>query len=145
MSIAADKSIHLSDLADRLGARLVGGGGQTAVTGVNTIQNAGPGQVCFLTSEKHRDTLAGTQAAAVLVGRELSDCPIPQLVVGDANKALVALLRFFEPPKTPFTGIDSTATIDSTARIDPTAAVGPQAVVGPNVVEIGRASCRERV
>lgn len=126
-----EKTITLSGLAELLGARLVGADGGRVITGVNTIPDAGPGEVCFLASLKHRGELAATRATAVLVGEELTDCPAAQLVVGDVNKALIAALRYFEPPLKGFSGIDPTATVDVTAHIDASAAIGPHAVIGP--------------
>ncbi len=133
MQHTSSKMIALADLADRLSAVLVGGDGQRPVTGVNTIYDAGPNEICFLTVEKHRARLAQTQAAAVLVGRELDDCPVGQLVVGDVNKALITAQRLFEPMLKGFSGIDPSAVVDATASVDASATVGPCAVIGANV------------
>lgn len=128
--------ITLAALAERVGARLVGGDGQTVISGINTIRDAGPDEVCFLSSSKHLAQLATTRATAVLIGEQTPECSTAQLVVDNVNRALIAALRYFEPPLQGFSGIDPTASVDTTAQIDATAAVGPRAVVGPRV-EIG--------
>lgn len=130
----SDKTITLTALAERLDARCVGGTGESVITGVNTIRDAGPGEICFLADSKHRDQLAETRAAAVLIGREVDDCPTAQLVVANVNKALIAALTYFTPPLKSPSGIDPTATVDAAAVVDATAAVGPRAVIGPGVV-----------
>lgn len=136
MPNVSENKITLAALAERVGARLVGGDGQTVISGVNTIRDAGADEVCFLSSSKHLAQLATTRAAAVLVGEQTANCPTAQLVVEDVNRALIAVLRYFEPSLKGYSGIDPTATVDPTAQIDAAAAVGPRAVIGPGV-EIG--------
>lgn len=133
MQNASGKTITLSELAEKLNARLVGGDGGCAITGVHTILEAGPSEVCFLTSPRHAPQMAKTRAAAALVGEVLADCPAGQLVVGNVNKALIAALTFFAPPLKAFSGIDPTATVDATACVDATAAIGPRAVIAAGV------------
>ncbi len=129
---ASDKTITLAALAETLGAELIGGDGRTVISGVNTIRQAGPAEVCFLTVEKYRPLLDRTQAAAVLVAEPVDGCPVAQLVVDEVNTALITVLRYFEPPLKRLSGIDPAATIDPTACVDATAAIGPQAVIGPD-------------
>jgi len=132
MADANDKTIPLSQLAELLGARLLGDGARP-VRGVQTIADAAADEVCFLTEAKYADRLAASKAAAVMTAGELADCSMPQLVVGNVNKALIAALRFFEPPLKPYVGIDPTASVDPTAVIDPTAAIAPRAVIAAGV------------
>lgn len=126
------KTIPLGELADRLNARLIGDAGKP-ITGVNTIQDAGPSEVCFLTSQKHAKGLADTHAAAMIVTAPQDDGPAAQLVVKDVNCALIAALEFFAPVLTGFKGIHPSAIVDPSAQIDPTVAVGPLAVIAPGV------------
>ncbi len=132
MAKTETKLIALAEVARTLGARLIGGDGQRPVTGVNTLQDAGPNEISFLTNVKLKDQLPQTRAAAVLVDRELSDCSVGQLIVDHVNKALIIAMRLFAPTLKPLSGRDPTAVIDSTASVDPTAAVGPYAVIGPD-------------
>jgi UDP-3-O-[3-hydroxymyristoyl] glucosamine N-acyltransferase len=128
------KTITLAALAELVGARLVGGDGGRMIAGVNTIRDAGPDEVCFMASATYAEQLQQTRAAAALTETELPGCPAGQLVVGNVNKALIAALRYFEPPLKGFSGIDATATVDATAVVDATAGVGPRAVIGPGAV-----------
>lgn len=124
--------VSLSDLADRLNAHLIGDG-SLSITGVNTIQDAGPNEVCFLSSAKHIGKLSTSRAAAVMVEKALPDCTMPQLVVGNINKALIAGMTLFAPRLTPQQGIHPRAVIETTAVIDPTASIGPGAYIGHSV------------
>ncbi|HOK96247.1 MAG TPA: UDP-3-O-(3-hydroxymyristoyl)glucosamine N-acyltransferase [Anaerohalosphaeraceae bacterium] len=122
----------LSELAEKLKAKLTGGGEKTIV-GVNTIQDAAPDQVCFLTSAKHAKGLAGSRAAAVITDKPLPECLIPQLVVDNVNKALITAMELFAPKLAGFGGIHPTAVIEPSAQIDKTAAVGPGAYISHGV------------
>ena len=133
MENRSENTITLSVLAEKLTARLVGGNGKCAITGVHTILEAGPSEICFLTSPKYLPQVAKTRAAAVMVAEALPECPTGQLVVGNVNKALIAALTFFAPPLKAFLGIDPTASVDATASIDATAAIGPRAVIAAGV------------
>ncbi|MCI0498813.1 MAG: UDP-3-O-(3-hydroxymyristoyl)glucosamine N-acyltransferase [Planctomycetales bacterium] len=122
----------LFELADKLKGTLTGGG-QKTVTGVNTIQDATDSHLCFLTSAKHAKSLSSSRAAAVLVDKPLADCPIPQMVVDNVNKALIAAMEMFAPKLTAFSGIHPTAVIEPTAAVDKTAVIGPQAYISHSV------------
>ena len=122
----------LSEIAAQLKAQLVGNG-QSDITGVNTIQDASAGEICFLTSPKHAKKLSASSAAAVLVNAPMADCTLPQLVVENVDAALIAVLGLFAPKLIGFTGIHPTAVVEPTAELDKTVAVGPNAYIGHNV------------
>jgi len=131
---AAEQTITmtLAAFSEKLNARLIGDGDQ-AISGINTIQDAGAQHVCFLTSDKHQKNLQQSRAAAVIVDAPLKDCPMAQVVVDNVNRGLIAALQLFATTlKTP-SGIHPTAVIDPNAAIAPTAAVGPHAVIAAGV------------
>lgn len=140
MQNASNKTITLSALAEMLNARLLGDGGEQGITGVNTIRDAGPSEVCFMASARYAAQLKQTKAAAVLTGEAVTDCPAAQLVVDNVNKALIAALTYFAPVLNEYAGVDPTATVDATAVVDATAAIGPRAIIragariGPHTV-----------
>lgn len=59
-------TIKLGQLAEFLGATLRGDK-DIEITGLATLQEAGPGQVSFLANPKYRKLLVDTQATAVLL------------------------------------------------------------------------------
>ncbi len=125
-------SLTLSQLAEKIGARLIGAG-DTSVCGVNTIKDAGPGEVCFLSSQKFAPALKETQAMGVMVAEPLKDCDLAQLVVDRVDRALIAALTLFAPKLTPQEGIHPTAVIEADVELDPTVAVGPHALIARGV------------
>ena len=73
--------MKLQELADKLGATLTNGDGQTEITGVAGIETAGPGEVTFVANPKYAALARTTRAAAVLVEPTFADTPVPTLRV----------------------------------------------------------------
>jgi UDP-3-O-[3-hydroxymyristoyl] glucosamine N-acyltransferase len=67
MTEPAASSCTLAELARRTGATL-DGDGAIVITRVGTLERAGPGDIAFLANPRYRSQLAGTRAAAVIVG-----------------------------------------------------------------------------
>lgn len=122
----------VAELAERLGGRLCGDGGRT-VCGVNTLQDASPQEITFLTEEKHRPLLADCQAAAVLVEREMENCRPAQIVVGNVQKALIEALKLFAPPVTVWKGVHPTAVVEPDAVLEEGVGIGPNVYIGHQV------------
>ena len=80
--------LTIAEVAERIGARLVGDG-SPAIRGVNAIDQAGPAEISFATSEKHRPKLAKSKAAAVIVGKKIENVAVAQLVVDNVEAALI--------------------------------------------------------
>jgi UDP-3-O-[3-hydroxymyristoyl] glucosamine N-acyltransferase len=125
-------TIRLDELAGKLGAQLLGDPA-IEIRGVNTIQDAEQGEICFLSSQKHAAKLKSSRAAAVLTQKSAADCSMPQLIVGNVDKALIAVMTVFAPKLTPQKGIHPRAVVEPDAQIDPTASIGPGAYVGHSV------------
>jgi UDP-3-O-[3-hydroxymyristoyl] glucosamine N-acyltransferase len=121
-------------------ARLVGSPESASdaidITGVATLEEAGPGDLSFVGAESYLPQLARTQAAAVIVQKRLKTPESwvrPALTVDDADLALAKVLQFFAPPvPRPPTGIDSLARVAKTAVLGTDVAVGPFVFVGEN-------------
>lgn len=129
---AKRRELTAAELAQRLGGRL-SGPGHSRIRGVNTIRDACPEEVCFLTEEKHRPLLAASRAGAVLVGDEKPDCPVLQVIVPNVQKALIETLTLFAPPLIPFEGIHPSAVVEANAHLEEGAAIGPGAYIGHGV------------
>jgi UDP-3-O-[3-hydroxymyristoyl] glucosamine N-acyltransferase len=125
----------LERLAQECKAQLSGDGAQI-ITGVNTIQDAGPDEICFLASEKHASKLTASKAAAVLTAKRIDESRMAQLVVGNVNEAMIAIMTLFAPKLTPQKGIHPRAVVEPDATIAPTASIGAGAYIG-HFVTIG--------
>ncbi|WP_127477317.1 UDP-3-O-(3-hydroxymyristoyl)glucosamine N-acyltransferase [Sulfurivermis fontis] len=123
-------SITLAELAQRLGARLVGDG-QRIIDGVATLVGATAGTVTFLTNPRYRKHLQATQATAVILREDdLEFCPTNALVVANPHVAYARTAALFVPALDAIPGIHPTAVVAGSARIDASASIGPHCVVG---------------
>ena len=119
--------LTLNDLAALVGGELLSGGGDRVLTGVSSLEEAGPEEVSFLGNEKYRQQFAATGAGAVIVPPEVEASMAP---------AGVVLVRV-ENPSTAFTKVighfaredrEFQPGIDAGAHVSPEAAVDPAAV-----------------
>lgn len=109
------------------------GDGDTTVTGLHTIDAAGPEQVCFVLSEKYAAGLSQSRAGAVLTQNPLKGCPMPQLVVQNVQQALIQAASCFAPKLDVFKGIHPTAVVDASAKIDESVSIGPGCCIAAGV------------
>ncbi len=122
-------SIKLGQLAEFLGATLRGAEDKE-ITGLATLQEAGPGQVSFLANPQYRKFLAETHASAVLLKPADADAYAGDaLLVPDPYLAYARISHLFDPkPKAP-AGVHPSAIIADDAQVDATASIGAYAVI----------------
>jgi len=137
----------LNELAEAIGAEVVGGRGDTAIDSVATLEEAREGQVSFLSNARYARLLETTKASAVIVARNARGGPVPLLKTADPyyafRQAMVKLHGFRRHPHQgihPAAHVDPTATVGEGTVIYPGVYVGPRAKIGrdcvlyPNVV-----------
>jgi UDP-3-O-[3-hydroxymyristoyl] glucosamine N-acyltransferase len=119
----------LGQLAERLGATLRGSADK-AISGLATLQEAGPGQLSFLANPQYRKYLNGCRAAAVLLTADDADgYGGDALIVANPYLAYAQLSHLFDrKPQAP-AGVHPTALVAADARVDASASIGPYAVV----------------
>ena len=129
-----DRGVTLASLASRFGLELRGDG-SIIVTGVGTLERAGPGQLSFLSNSTYRRHLAGTGAGAVVLRQDDADaCAVPCLVASDPYVAFAKIASLFDLPAPIVPGVHASAVVDPAARIPATASIGPLACIGPRTV-----------
>ena len=128
--------MKLADIVAKLGGEAVGEV-SAPLTGVATLDSAGPGQIAFLANPRYRSKLASTRAAAVIVGPGDRAAATTPCIVSDnpyAYYARTVALFNPEPPVKgsihPFAQIDGTANVDAHAEIGPFVVIGARANVG---------------
>ena len=123
--------MKLADIVAKLGGEAVGEV-SAPLTGVDTLDSAGPGQIAFLANPKYRARLSSTRAAAVILGPGDRDAGTMPRIVSDNPYAYYAkTVALFNPPAAVRPGIHPFAQIDGTANVDATAEIGPFVVIGP--------------
>ena len=122
-------TIKLGQLAEFLGATL-SGDPEKQITGLATLQEAGPAQLSFLANPQYRKYLANSQAAALLLkAADAEGYAGDALVVPDPYLAYARISHLFDPKPKATAGVHPTAVIAEDAVVDPSASVGPFVVI----------------
>jgi UDP-3-O-[3-hydroxymyristoyl] glucosamine N-acyltransferase len=119
---------QLSFLARELG--LVLKGGDLAVRGLNTLEDAGPQDLSFLANPKYARFLASTKAAAVIVDREHAEEVEHALISEFPYRDFGRALALFARKEGFFSGISPLAFIHPEARLGEGCTVYPLACIG---------------
>lgn len=122
-------TVTLGELAEILGATLRGTPDRK-ITGLATLQEAGPAQLSFLANPQYRKYLVDTQAAAVLLKAADADAYAGDaLIVPDPYLAYARISHLFDPKPKAVAGVHHTAVVAADAIVDATASVGAGAVI----------------
>jgi UDP-3-O-[3-hydroxymyristoyl] glucosamine N-acyltransferase len=123
-------ALTLAEIVARLGGEALGDVG-APLTGVATLDSAGPAQLAFLSNPKYRGRAAASRAGAVIVGPGDRDATSAPRIVTDNPYAYYArAVALFNPERAVTPGVHPTAVIAPGARIAPGAEVGPYVVIG---------------
>jgi UDP-3-O-[3-hydroxymyristoyl] glucosamine N-acyltransferase len=125
--------MKLSELADRLGASLVGGNPGTEITGVAGIEDAGPGEVTFVANPKYAALARTTRAAAVIVEPGFAETPVATLRVENPYLAFAKAIECFYQAPVYAPGVHPTAVIAPGAMLGARAHVGAYVVISDGV------------
>ncbi|HLZ42537.1 MAG TPA: UDP-3-O-(3-hydroxymyristoyl)glucosamine N-acyltransferase [Candidatus Sulfotelmatobacter sp.] len=125
--------MKLSALASTLHARLENGSPDTEIAGVNGIEQAGPGELTFVSNPKYAAAARTTKASAVIVEEDFPAIQTAMLRAKDPYLTFAHALELFHPAMRYAAGVHPTAVVDPTARIGAGAHIGPYVVIDENV------------
>ncbi|WP_043529312.1 UDP-3-O-(3-hydroxymyristoyl)glucosamine N-acyltransferase [Litchfieldella xinjiangensis] len=130
MSYAHNAAYTLDEIAQRLGATLVGDGSRR-VTGLATLSDAGPEDIAFLANRAYLRYLTDTRAAAVLLHPSHADaCPTASLTLDNPYLGYALVSGLFDPlAARDEPGIDASASVSDTASLGQDVQIGPNAVI----------------
>src|SRR5450755_4903461 len=128
--------MKLAAIASALDVRLENGSPDTEITGLNGIEQAGSGELTFVSNPKYSAAARSTKASAVIVGEDFPAIPAAMLRAKDPYLTFAQALELFHPPLRYAPGIHATAVVHASARIGPNAHIGPYVVIDEDV-EIG--------
>ena len=133
------RTYTLAELAQCTGAQLRGDGG-CLISGVESLNGAGPGQISFFNNSKYRRYLADTAASAVILRPEdADDCPCNALLTDNPYLAWARVTACFarqdrlEPGIHPSAVIHALADVHESAAVAAGSVVGEGAMLGPDV------------
>ena len=125
--------MKLQEIADRLGCVLAGDP-SLDIGRVAGLQDAGPGDLTFLSNPKYLDQLPATRASAVILGRDVAHAPPPgcaALRCGNPYVAFARAVGFFTSGAPPARGVDRLSAVAADALVGPDVSVGAFVTIGP--------------
>jgi len=125
-------SFSLARLAEFLGCKLAGDPG-VLITGVSTIEKAGPGELTFLANLKYAPKIKASRASAIIAAEPLKDFEAATLVSENPYLDFARVLGLFYQAPKPASGIHPTASIADTATVGPNPSIGAYTVIGARV------------
>jgi UDP-3-O-[3-hydroxymyristoyl] glucosamine N-acyltransferase len=124
-------ALTLREIVAKLGGEALGEVG-APLTGVATLDSAGPTEIAFLANPKYRGRLASTRAGAVILGPGDRDAAsIPRIVADNPYAYYARTVALFHPAPAAVPGIHPFAQIDGSANVDASAEIGAFVVIGP--------------
>jgi len=128
--------MKLSAIASALEVRLENGSPDTEIHGLNGIEQAGPGELTFVSNPKYSAAARSTRASAVIVSEDFPAIATAMLRAKDPYLSFAKALELFHAPQRYAPGIHPTAVVHASAQIGPGAHIAPYVVIDEGV-EIG--------
>lgn len=129
--------MKLTDLATQLEAELIGDGA-TEIHSVAGLEEAGPGQLSFLSNARYEKEFLATRASAVIVPASVTSNHVTVLRSKDAYYTFSrALVLLHGHRRHPHAGVHPAAHVDASAVIGENTVIYPGAFVGPRT-RVGR-------
>ena len=126
-------ALTLGELARAIDATL-DGDPEGEITGVATLQHAGPGQLSFLANRRYTRHLEQTRAAAVILSAsDREACPVASLTVADPYLAWVKAVYLLCPQPGFTPGRHPSAQIDAQANVHAHSFIGANACIAGGV------------
>lgn len=128
----------LAELAETLGCRLEGAtpaGAAQTISRVNTLDDAGPGDLTFLTNPKFASKVAATKASGIIADAWLTNAPCPILRSAEPSVVCASAIALLTPAVVPVVpGVHALAFVDPSATLGPDVSIGPFVCVGAGAV-----------
>lgn len=104
------------------------------LSGLASLESAGPSEIGYLSSRRYAGGLAATRAGGVLVRPDdaslVPDGCLP-ILCDDPASSWIAVAALFHPAPPVMPGVHASAVLDASSDVDPSAEIGPMAVIGP--------------
>lgn len=128
--------MRLGEIASQLGARLENGSPDAEITGVSGIEEAGPGELTFVSNPKYASLARSTRASAVIVAEDFPVIPAATLRSKNPYLDFALALKMFCPDRAYPPLVHPTSVVHPSAKIGTGAHIGPYVVIDEDV-EIG--------
>ncbi len=128
----ANKQVSVQQLADLVNGRVVGDS-NILVSGLNSIEAAGDGEITFLVKASKTDLLGDTKASAIIVPFEIESCSKTIIQVKDPYLASAIIHNFLLAEPFVAKGIHESTSIGKDCILPEQITVDPFAVIGDRV------------
>jgi UDP-3-O-[3-hydroxymyristoyl] glucosamine N-acyltransferase len=119
------RTYRLGEIVARLGGELIGDP-DPEIGRIATLENAGPGDLSFVSNPKYLKQLSGTRASAVILARgQQGATQLPRIVCDDPYAYYARAAQLLNPEAQVASGIHARAVVEAGAEVAPSAAVGP--------------------
>jgi UDP-3-O-[3-hydroxymyristoyl] glucosamine N-acyltransferase len=128
--VKSAQSYTLTQLASLCGAEVMGDG-NTLITGMNSIEQAGAGDITFLSNPaRYREALKTLSAGAIILAPQQAErVSIPRLVSVNPYACYARVATALFPQQRPAPGVHATAVVHATARLGVDVYIGPHVTV----------------
>jgi UDP-3-O-[3-hydroxymyristoyl] glucosamine N-acyltransferase len=128
------QGLTLTELQANLGG-VIRGDGTVSLTGVASLENAGPGQLGFVMDPKLTEVARNSAATALITSPVIADALSGKacLVVDKPHVAFAQAVALLHPEPRIVPGIHPTAVVHPSAHIAPDVHIGPHASIGAGV------------
>jgi UDP-3-O-[3-hydroxymyristoyl] glucosamine N-acyltransferase len=116
-----------------VGGEVTGDGG-VLVTGINSLDEASPGEISFYADPRYKDSLKTTRASALLVAQRTDLFQGPQILVPNPALAYAGVAALFDPALPRYPGLSPRAVIHESSTIGEDVSIYPLVYVGPHAV-----------
>jgi UDP-3-O-[3-hydroxymyristoyl] glucosamine N-acyltransferase len=120
--------MKLSEIAQKISCRMTGSQ-DVEIVRIAGIDEAGPGDLTFVSNRKYVSHIPNTRASAIILGEDIPPVAIPSLRTEDPYLAFARALEIFFVPLHPKPGIHPTAVIAEQVRICENVSIGAYAVI----------------
>jgi len=124
--------VLLSELAGKIGAAL--SGPDSEVTGIATVEEAGPGQVTFLSNPKYARHARETRASAIIAKEPVPGASCAFLLTPNPYYSFACAVEQFHPPVRPTGGVSPLASVHAGASLGNGVSIAPFVVVEEGAV-----------
>jgi UDP-3-O-[3-hydroxymyristoyl] glucosamine N-acyltransferase len=121
--------MKLSQIARAIDCRWAGSE-DVEIVRVAGIDEAGPGDITFVSNRKYISHIKKTRASAIILGEDIPPVDIPSLRTEDPYLAFARVLEIFHSPMQQDPGIHPTAVLAEDVEIGSNSSIGAYAVIG---------------
>lgn len=125
--------ILLKKIAQVVGGKL-SGNESILITGVNSLDAAESGEICFFADRRYKESLAKTKASALIVSEVNPLFKGSQVVVSNPGLAYAEVAGLFAPPVPKHDGISELSIIHESASIGKNVSIYPKVYIGKDCI-----------